>query len=87
MNLPGFTAEASMYQSTGRYLTRVAPSNASLACANPAASSKPATMQPDLCVRTCLQECTPGGGNSDQCLRNCQERCQVTVPAVQKKAG
>ncbi len=78
MNLPAFTATASLYQSQGHY-----------AGANSGYFQTPGIVPSatNQCVETCLQTCMTQKGSYERCSHDCQAHCQAPAPTVKKMSG
>jgi|HubBroStandDraft_3_1064219.scaffolds.fasta_scaffold849594_1 hypothetical protein len=82
MNIPGFTAEASVYKTTGSYCTANVPMGPRGGSVHPSRLHLPVG-QPGIgwnpsCLRLCFERCT--GENFQQCQLNCFHQCQERIP-------
>jgi hypothetical protein len=70
--IPGFTAEASVYETSGRY--RMATTR------TPAAAwVQPALIRDPDCVDQCILRCAERGAFAQACFNHCAKRCPVLV--------
>jgi len=82
MNMPGFTAEASVYRSTGRFAIVAYMVDSSRSLIGPAltlsASARLLPIHfpdpPDPCS-ACISDCIHRGGNSFSCINLCSWMC------------
>jgi hypothetical protein len=75
MTLPAFTATLSIYRPIAHYAGRTIGHSQVVAIL-------PSSSNP--CMNSCAETCMTQGGEQNQCLQDCQSRCQLTAPAVEK---
>lgn len=85
MNLPIFTAAASIYPSKAHYASG-SWSHSPQSSVALAAMSQPLTRAP-ACISACVQTCMARSGSYEQCWQDCQGGCQGVAPSVKKTCG
>jgi hypothetical protein len=82
MNIPGFTAEASLYRTTRPYFM-AATFEASVVSTNlylqrVRGPSGPIGLPGQNCFEACLHLCMMSGGGSQACMSDCENTCSGT---------
>jgi hypothetical protein len=85
MDMPGFTAEASLYKTSWHYATMQGPEGAAgaIRLAQFEDNGEPPSGDPcSLCLRTCRQNCR-GHRNKARCFARCvQDSCEPLCPMM-----